>query len=227
MVNSNQIQQVSTFQDLISTPFQGACNAINWFRHLEGDFEEIVNAVSFGGTMIELDEEDLLALDLSKAGEIARAIILNDFKLLSDYGAAPVLNIIHHYEADEDPFFSTDVYSFHVDRSPIATDTFLCTYFGDASDILPNEYAKQKISIPEIRTKLREVFQGNDLDFEDYLKENFYDLHYQATSENKIINLGIGHLWRLAVDHPESKVSPCIHRAPQEKSGKKRLLMIC
>jgi hypothetical protein len=31
----------------------------------------------------------------------------------------------------------------------------------------------------------------------------------------------------LAVDHPESQVPPCIHRAPKEKSGQNRLLMIC
>jgi hypothetical protein len=176
--------------------------------------------------MVEVDEEDLLALELSEAGQRARDIILSDFKLLSEYGAAPVLNIIHHYEADEDPIFSTDVYSFHVDRSPITTDTFLCTYFGDASDILPNEFAKQKIGIPELRQKLRKDFNGNDADFEKYLSENFYDLHYEATSEEKAINLGIGHLWRLAVDHPNSTVLPCVHRAPKEKNGK-RLLMIC
>jgi hypothetical protein len=29
----------------------------------------------------------------------------------------------------------------------------------------------------------------------------------------------------LAVDHPESKVLPCVHRAPAEKTN--RLLLIC
>ena len=43
----------------------------------------------------------------------------------------------------------------------------------------------------------------------------------------KIIQLGIGNLWKLAVDHPKMKVEPCIHRAPEEKSGQKRLLLIC
>ena len=225
--NQSSIQKVSTFQDLISNPFQGTCNALCWSRELNGDFEEIVNAISFEGNMIEVDEEDLLTLDLSKEGQIARNIILNDFKLLSDYGAAPVLNIIKYYEADEHPFFPTDVYSFHVDRSPIATDTFLCTYFGDASEILPNECAEQKILNPEIRNKLRNEYEGDEIGFEVYLRENSYDLHYQATNERKAINLGIGQLWRLAVDHPESKVLPCVHRAPKEKNGKKRLMIIC
>ena len=225
--NSSNLLNVSNFQALISTPFQGTTNAISWSRELDGDFEEIVNAIAFEGTMLEIDEEDLLAMDLSEAGKVARETILSDFRSLSELGASPVLNIISNYEADEHPFFPTDVYSFHVDRSPIATDTFLCTYYGDASDILPNEFAKQKIWIPEIRKKLRKEFTGDEADFEDYLIENFYDLHYEVITEGKEINLGIGHLLRLAVDHPESKVLPCVHRAPKETSGKKRLLLIC
>ena len=50
-------------------------------------------------------------------------------------------------------FIPTDVYSYHVDRSPIATDTFLCTYHGAASDIIANDQAEQKILIPEIRNQ--------------------------------------------------------------------------
>ena len=67
-------------------------------------------------------------------------------------GAAPVLNLINAYPTeDEDTFFSTDVYSFHVDSSPVASDTFLCTYYGACSEILPNKDAIQKILIPDIR----------------------------------------------------------------------------
>jgi hypothetical protein len=225
--NSSNLLHVSNFQDLISTQFQATTNAISWFRKLEGDFEEIVNAIHFEVNMVEVDVEDLLDLELSEAGKVARETILSDFRLLSELGASPVLNIISNYEADEHPFFPTDVYSFHVDRSPIATDTFLCTYYGDASDILPNEFAKQKIRIPEIREKLRKAFEGEETDFEAYLIENFYDLHYDVITEGKEINLGTGHLWRLAVDHPNSKVLPCVHRAPREKSGIKRLMLIC
>jgi hypothetical protein len=225
--SQSSVQNVSTFQDLISTPFQGTTNAISWSRELEGDFEEIVNAIHFEGNMVEVDVEDLLDLELSGAGKVARETILSDFRLLSEFGASPVLNIISNYEVDEHTFFPTDVYSFHVDRSPIATDTFLCTYYGDASDILPNEFAKQKIWIPEIRKKLRDEFTGEEADFENYLIENFYDLHYEAIAEGKEINLSIGNLWRLAVDHPNSKVLPCVHRAPKETSGRKRLLLIC
>jgi len=57
--------------------------------------------------------------------------------------------------------------------------------------------------------------------------EHFFDLHYQAKPNTQPTNLGIGHLWRLAVDHPESQVLPCVHRAPKEKKGESRLLLIC
>ena len=225
--SSSNLLHVSNFQELISTPFHGTTNAISWSRELEGNFEEIVNAIAFEGTMLEIDEEDLLALELSEAGKVARETILSDFKLLSELGASPVLNIIANYEADEHPFFPTDVYSFHIDRSPIATDTFLCTYYGDASELISNEDAIQKIQIPEIREQLLKTYTGKKADFETYLRENFFDLHYQELDDAKIVRAGVGHLWRLAVDHPESMVLPCVHRAPKETSGKKRLLMIC
>lgn len=225
--NSSNLLYVSSFQDLISTPFQGTTNALSWSRELVGDFEEIVHAFHLEGTMMEIDEEDLIGLKLSEVGRVARETLLSDFKLLSELGASPVLNIMTHYEADEHPFFPTDVYSFHVDRSPIATDTFLCTYYGGASELIPNEQTIQKIQIPEIREQLLQNFTGKKADFEMFLEEHFFDLHYQSLDDTKIVRAGIGHLWRLAVDHPESKVLPCVHRAPREGSGKKRLLMIC
>ncbi len=87
---------------------------------------------------------------------MARDIILKDMQLLTDMGASPLLNLLKHYERDEElDFISTDVYSFHVDRSPIETDTFLCTYHGAASDIVPNDRVEQKVLIPEIREKLK------------------------------------------------------------------------
>jgi hypothetical protein len=117
------------------------------------------------------------------------------------------------------------VYSYHVDRSPIPGDTILCTYYGEPSEILPNSEVTQKILIPEIRAELKKLYDGTEEGFEDFLIENFFDLHYQAKPEAQGISLGIGHIWRLAIDHPESKVLPCVHRAPIEKT--KRLLLIC
>ncbi|MCI2230175.1 hypothetical protein MC378_13435 [Polaribacter sp. MSW13] len=224
----NQIQQVTNFNELVSIPFSKKTNAICWTRKLIGDFSEIVKKVALNENMVELKLEELRELQLSEQGQLAREVLLNDFKVLKEHGASPTLNLIQSYERDDIfPFLPTDVYSFHVDRSPIPTDTFLCTYHGESSDILPNSQAIQKVLIPEIRTELKKLYGGTDNGFESFLTEHFFDLHYQAKPEAQPINLGIGHLWKLAIDHPESKVLPCIHRAPKEKIGQHRLLMIC
>lgn len=224
----NQIHYVTNFKDLVSAPFKGEINAICWNRKLTGDFSEIVNKIKLSENIATIEQEELLALRLSEQGQLARNILLNDWALLKAHGASPVLNVINYYDRDDShPFFPTDVYSFHVDRSPIPTDTFLCTYYGEPSEILPNAEAEKKILVPEIRNELKKIFGGAEDGFESYLSDHFFDLHYQPKPNAHPINLGIGHLWRLAIDHPESHVDPCIHRAPKEKSGQPRLLMIC
>ncbi|MDR6843361.1 DUF1826 domain-containing protein [Flavobacterium granuli] len=226
--NSSQIGMVSTFSELVNKDFKGEMNALCWYRNLEGDFKEIVGKLQIIENITEVYPKDLLALQLSEKGNIAREIILNDLRLLADFGASPSLNLLKCYERDDEfDFISTDVYSYHVDRSPIPTDTFLCTYHGAASDIISNEQAEQKILIPEIRKKLAALHDGPSEEFENFLKENYFDLHYQAQPHVVPINLGLGHLWRLAVDHPKQQVLPCIHRAPIENEGEYRLLLIC
>ena len=224
----DQIHCVTNFQDLVATPFHGKMNAICWTRKLTGDFSEIVKKITLSGNITVIEEEELLELQLSEQGQLAREILLNDFKLLKAYGASPSLNVIKYYDRDDTfPFFPTDVYSFHVDRSPVPTDTFLCTYYGESSEILPNSQGEKKVLIPEIRDELKKLYHGGDEDFESFLSEHFFDLHYQAKPNAHPISLGLGNLWRLAVDHPESQVPPCLHRAPKEKPGQHRLLMIC
>ena len=223
-----QIHCVTSFQELVSTPFHGEINAICWPRELLGDFSEIVEKIDLSGNLATLDQEELSKLQLSEQGQLAREILLNDLKVLRAHGTSPVLNLINYYDRDDSyPFFPTDVYSFHIDRSPVPVDTLLCTYCGESSDILPNSQATQKVLIPEIREELRKLYNGADEGFESFLNEYFFDLHYQAKPKAHPISLGKGHMWRLAVDHPESKVQPCLHRAPKEKDGESRLLMIC
>ena len=224
----SQINHVTSFQELISSPFKGEVNAICWNRELIGDFSEIIQKATLNGNITELGPEELHELQLSEQGQLAREIILNDLKVLKAHGASPVLNVIKYYDRDDSyPFFPTDVYSFHVDRSPVPTDTYLCTYHGNSSELLPNSQAKQKILIPEIRKELKKLHDGSYQDFESFLKEYFFDLHYQAEPKAQPITLGLGHLWKLAVDHPESQVPPCLHRAPMEQKGESRLLLIC
>ena len=226
--NQKQIGIVTTFSELVQTDFKETNNVLCWYRNLEGDFKELVNQLQLKENITEVSPEDLLALQLSEQGSIAREIILNDLQALTDFGAAPVLNLLKCYERDDAfDFITTDVYSYHVDRSPIATDTFLCTYHGAASDLIANEQAIQKILIPEIREQLKALHDGPSEAFEDFLKEHYFDLHYEAQPNATPTNLGIGHLWRLAVDHPTQQVPPCIHRAPIEKDGEYRLLLIC
>jgi hypothetical protein len=224
----NHICLVTNFHDLVSTPYSGEMNAICWERTLLGDFSEILSKVKLTENITVLEEEELRELHLSEQGQLARETLLTDMQLLSAHGASPSLNVIQYYERDDSyPFFPTDVYSFHVDRSPIPTDTFLCTYYGESSEIVMNTQAIQKILVPEIRHELRKLYPGSEEGFEAFLSENFFDLHYQSLPEAKPISLGRGNLWRLAVDHTEMTVPPCLHRAPKEKPGQNRLLLIC
>lgn len=225
---NKQVKVVSNFQELVNSHFQGTMNALCWSRNLMGDFQEIVAKLELKENITEVSVDDLLALQLSENGSLARDILLSDIQLLTDFGASPTLNLLKCYERDDElDFISTDVYSYHVDRSPIATDTFLCTYHGAASDIVPNDQVEQKILIPEIRSKLQELYDGPESEFDAFLEEYFFDLHYQPKSNATPVNLGMGHLWRLAVDHPTQQVLPCVHRAPVEKDGEYRLLLIC
>lgn len=226
--DNNQIEIVSSFSELVNTDFHGNNNALCWHRSLHGNFEEIVSKLQLKENVTEISIEELLELELTESGSAAREVILNDLRALTDFGALPSLNLLKSYERDEEfDFISTDVYSYHVDRSPVSTDTFLCTYYGAASDILPNDQAMQKILIPEIREKLKELHNGTEDEFEAFLKEYYFDLHYSPKPNAKPVNLGLGHLWRLTVDHPEQKVLPCVHRAPVENDGEYRLLLIC
>ena len=224
----NTIQRVTNFTDLVATQLKGSTNVACWEREFIGDYYEIIQQCVSNENITVIEPELLRSIKLSDAGKQARNTILNDFELLSVYGAAPTLNIIKQYDRDTDEnIFPTDVYSFHIDRSPIPVDTFLCTYYGTTTEILPNVQGIQKILIPEIRQQLKNNFVGSDAAFETYLIEQFYDLHFAALPNAQIVQIPLGHICRLAVDHPNSLTLPCIHRAPIENDGEYRLLLIC
>ena len=223
-----QAKLVNTFQALANEVFEDHVNALCWYRHLDYNFKEIVEKLTLIEDITEISIAQLEQLKLSDSASKARDVIIYDITLLTELGASPSLNLIKEYQRDEElDFISTDVYSFHIDRSPLATDTYLCTYYGAASDIISNDQVEQKIHIPEIRQKIKSLFDGEDHEFDDFLEETYMDLHYQPKNGATPLNLGIGHLWRLAVDHPDQKVLPCVHRAPKENAGELRLLLIC
>ena len=92
--NNAHISVVSTFSELVNSKFQGEMNALCWHRDLIGDFKEIVAKLELKENITEVFIKDLLALQLSEHGNLAREIILNDIQLLTDFGASPTLNLL-------------------------------------------------------------------------------------------------------------------------------------
>jgi hypothetical protein len=224
-----RIRQVGSFDELISTPFGDGVNALCWPRTLTGDFSEVVRHLALDDDLTTLDEEILLALPLSEAGQIAVAILLRDLRSLRDLELDPVLNAITAYPRDEEPgAIPVDVYSFHADSAPVVAETWLCTYHGAPSEGLRNDEGILRLALPGMREILLAEYGGTDDEgFTDYLSEHCYDLHYAPLLAAQPFSFGVGHLWRIAVDYPGSPVPPCLHRAPESLPGDPvRLLLI-
>ena len=222
------IQRVKTFEELRTTPFAGSVNALCWERTLPGDFGEVV--ARLGGTegVMPLGDEQLLALPLNAAGQTAVEFLLADQRLLRAHDLDPVLNCIRGYPRDDAAeAVPTDVYSFHTDRAPVSADTWLCTYYGPASEGLRSDEARRRVDVAATRAELLKRFGGeDDDDFREYLRERCYDLHYIPIANAQPFSFGVGHLWRIAIDYPGSPVQPCVHRAPATHPGQPRLLLI-
>lgn len=224
------VRRVNSFHELVTARFAGNVNAICWERTLPGDYAEIIAQLgpNEGEAIVTLEAERLQALPASAAGRVAVEQMLTDLQLLRDQALEPVLNCIHGYPRDEEPGpVPTDVFSFHVDSAPVEADTFLCTYFGPASEGLRNEEARHRVDVPETRAALLARFGGEDNDaFRTHLQEHCYDLHYVPTPSARPYSFGLGNLWRIAVAYPGSPVPPCVHRAPATVPGESRLLLI-
>jgi hypothetical protein len=225
----HRVKAVKSFLELATTPFAGGFNALFWPRTLPGDFNEVVELLAVHGGITTLDAARLTTLSVSAAGRVAIDIMLEDLRLLQEHDLDPVLNCIQDYPRDDQPGpVPTDVFSFHVDRAPVQTDTWLCTYHGPPSEGLRNDEAQRRVDIPATRAELLRRYGGKDDEhFREYLSENCYDLHYAPVAEAQPFSFGVGNLWRIAVDWPGSPVPPCIHRAPETGPGAlPRLLLI-
>jgi len=223
------IKQVSSFDELLTTPFQDGINALCWPRMLVGDFGEVATALNTAVGITNLDEEALHRLPLSSSGKLAVEAMLADLRLLREHGLDPVLDVINGYPPNHEPGpVRTDVCSFHADSATAEADTWLCTYHGASSEGLRNDEAMARVGIPETRAELLRLFGGaDDESFRDYLNEHCYDLHYAALPQARPFVFGQFNLWRIAVDYPGSLVPPCIHRAPDPVPGQPpRLLLI-
>ncbi len=226
-----RIKTVHSFAELVAAPFAQGINALCWSRTLPGDFGEVVEKLGAGEGVVTIEDRELRRLALSPAGRMAIDGLREDLRMLREQERDPVLNCIHDYPRDEEPGpVRTDVFSFHVDSAPVEADTWLCTYFGPASEGLRNEDARRKVEIPETREKLRAYLgaEADDDAFRAALHEHCYDLHYEAVEGARPYSFGVGQLWRIAVEWPGSAVPPCIHRAPATLPGEPaRLLLIC
>jgi hypothetical protein len=225
----SRIKVVNSFDELISTPFAAGVNALCWPRTLPGDFGEIVKRLGVEKGITTVDDARLGGLLLSDAGKIARDILLEDQELLRARGLSPVLDCIDGCPRDDaSAVIPTDVYSFHADSAPVAADTWLCSYHVAATEGLRNDEARRRIDIPETRARLVQLFGGEDGDgFREFLAENCYDLHYVPTENARPFSFGLGNLWRIAIEHPDCPVPPCIHRAPETLPGQPpRLLLL-
>lgn len=223
-----RMRRVGSLRELVTTPFADGVNALCWERNLAGDFGEIVALLGPGEGIVPLDEARLAGLPLSAAGRVAADQLVADHRLLREQGLAPVVDCIYGYPRDEEAGeVATDVYSFHADSAPVEADTYLCTYFGPASEGLRQEDARRQVDLPATRAALLRRFGGDDGPaFEAFLAEHCFDLHYAAVPGARPFSFGLGHLWRIAIAYPGCPVPPCVHRAPATRPGQTRLLLI-
>jgi hypothetical protein len=228
--NYPRVKVVDSFEALVSTPLRDGVNALCWPRQLAGDFGEVVAQLGAGKGITTIDDERLLALDLSDAGKQARNVILEDLALLRSRELSPVLDCINGYLHEEESSgpMATHVQSFHADSATVEADTYLCTYHGLSSEGLRNDEAQRRVDIAETRTELLRHYGGtDDAGFLDYLNEHYFDLHYAPLPQAQPWSFGQGNLWRIACEYPGSPVPPCIHRAPDTLPGQSpRLLLI-
>ena len=223
-----RVRLVRNFEELRTTRFADGVNALCWERTLPGDYAEVFAMLGPGEGIVALEDERIRALELSPAGKVAAEAMLADQQLLRDHDLAPSLNCVYDcVRATNAGTVPTDVTSFHVDSAPVEVDTWLCTYHGACSEGLRNEDALLKVEIPAIRAALLKEYGGpDDAGFAEFLHEHSYDSHYAPKPGAEAYPFGTFALWRIATRWPGSPVPPCVHRAPENRPGSPRLLLI-
>lgn len=220
---------MSSFEELVSTPFRDGVNALCWERTLSGNFGEVVSLLGVGKGIITIEEAHLCGLPLSQEGMLARDVLRADLDMLRARDLLPALDCVNGYLHDDlQTPVPTHVQSFHADSATVEADTYLCTYFGSPSEGLVNEEARRCVDVPETRAELLALYGGKeDEGFVEYLNGNFFDLHYTPLPHARPYSFGVGNLWRIAIEYPDCPVAPCIHRAPATLSDQgPRLLLI-
>ncbi|MBM4281128.1 MAG: hypothetical protein FJ137_10335 [Deltaproteobacteria bacterium] len=233
---------VATFDALVATPLRGGVNALYWPRTLDGDFGALARALAPTAGLAIVDVDALAALPLGPGARAAAAAIVDDVARLHALGLDPVVNCIVDYPRDDRGLpIATDVLSLHVDRAPVAVDTWLCTYHGKPTEALDNDHARRRTDDPAVVAALRAVWRQErgahgraDRDVEDddgfaaFVRKGSFDLHYEPVDGAAPCAFGVGELWRLATQWPGALVPPCIHRAPRTGPGDEpRLLLLC
>lgn len=237
----SRVKRVSSFEELVETPFSEDVNALCWERELPGDFAEVVAHLEVGVGITALEDAHLRELmpRLSEAGRVAIEVMLEDLHRLRARDLLPELNAVNGYvQREQTGPVRTDVCSFHVDSATVEADTWLCTYHGTTSEALQNEDAVPRITVPETRAALWEFWlssedapsgdvlgqegatgeasargEAREL-FAEWLHENCYDLHYAPLPGARPYAFGVGNLWRVATEWPGCIARPCVHRAP-------------
>lgn len=222
------LRVVTSFEALVATPFRDGVNAVCWARDLQGDFDEVVEKLGTDDDITSIDEARLRSLELGPAGRQAVTALLADLDRLRAIGEEPTLDCVRRYPRDHDGPVATDVHSFHKDSATAPVDTFLCSYTGASSEGLRNQEARRLVDVPAIRALLLERFGGVEGEaFTAWLRENSFDLHYEALPGARPFSFGLFNLWRIAVQYPGSPAPACIHRAPEYSPGQlPRLLLI-
>ena len=231
------LASADTADGWLAAPMRGERNAVRWRRALAGDFAELAHladALEPDADRVPLDDGQLADLRgrASAAGRLAIDAVLADLALLREHGHAPTFELLRRYERDADPDLPVDVHSFHVDTANVPTETILCTYHGDPSEVLPRALATRRVDEPALRARLRQRFVAtgeadDEAAFAAWLLENAFALHYAPLPGAEPFACGRGELWRLAVDHPGSTTVACIHRAPPHRADAgPRLLLI-